>query len=108
MPNFVVTELNSVKLRLLVEAETLEAAKAAYKAGRFIELDSEFIEVTDAKIRVSTVKEEEDPRIRLKATLLRESNERIDNPPKRKTRPKGEEEAAPPIRDSVTHTKKPE
>jgi hypothetical protein len=92
MQNFVVTELNSVKLRLLVEAETLDAAKAAYKSGRYIELDSEFIEVTDAKIRQSTVKEEEDPRIRVKALLLRESNERIDNPPKRKSSPKGEKE----------------
>jgi hypothetical protein len=88
MQNFVVTELNSVKLRLLVEAETLDAAKAAYKSGRYIELDSEFVEVTDAKIRKSTIKEEEDPRIRVKALLLRESNERIDNPPKRVKKPK--------------------
>ena len=92
MQNFVITELQSIKLRLLVEAETLDAAKAAYKSGRYIELDSEFIEVTDAKIRQSTVKEEEDSRIRLKAVLLRESNERIDNPPKRKSRPKDEKE----------------
>jgi len=92
MPNFIVTELHSAKLRLLVEADSLEAAKVAYKAGRYIELDSEFIEVTDAKIRVSTVKEEEDPRIRVKTLLLRESNERIDNPPKRKSRPKDEKD----------------
>ncbi len=92
MQNFVITELHSVKQRLLVEASSLEEAKTAYKAGRYIELDSEFIEVTDAKIRASTVKEEEDPRIRIKSVLLRESNERIDNPPKRKTRPKGEKE----------------